>query len=135
MDRSLLVTSWQKGKALYLLLWMGAVIVTLVIIIAGSGDNIIIKHLFKDQTLVSPEANTDETINQLLISVDELNISEKRSFINLYLKPTEFDPTPTPIQISGEDENVYRQILHRRIERLKVKDQNEDFSVKPVPLK
>jgi hypothetical protein len=135
MDRSLLVTSWQKGKALYLLLWMGAVIVTLVIIIAGSGDNVIIKHLFKDQTLVSPEANTDETINQLLISVDELNISEKRSFINLYLKPTEVDSTPIPAQINGEDENVYRQILHRRIERLKVKDQDEDFSVKPVPLK
>jgi hypothetical protein len=135
MDSSLMLTSWQKGKALYLILWMGAIIVTLVIIIAGNGDNSAITHLFKDQSLVSAEANTDETINQLLISVDELNISEKKSFINLYLKPTEPDFTPTPAQISGEDENVYRQILHRRIEKLKTKNQDDDFSVKPVPLK
>ncbi|HEX4372627.1 MAG TPA: hypothetical protein VHZ50_04905 [Puia sp.] len=134
MDSSLMLTSWQKGKALYLLLWMGAIIVTLVIIIAGNGDNSAITHLFKDQNLVSPEANTDETINQLLISVDELNISEKKSFINLYLKPSESDSTPTPIQISG-DENVYRQIFHQRIERLQSKNHDEDFSVKPVPSK
>jgi hypothetical protein len=134
MDSSLR-TSWQKGKPLYLILWIGAVMVTLVIIIAGNSGGFIIKHLFKDQSLVSPEANTDETINQLLISVDELNISEKKSFINLYLKPSESDSTPTPIQISGEDENVYRQILHQRIEKLKTKDQEEDFSVKRVPLK
>jgi len=132
MNNLLLLISWQKGKALYLLLWMGAAIVTLIIIVAGNSDDLTVKHLFKDQNMVSPEV-TDETINELLISVDELNISEKKSFINLYLKPKDSDLSTTLAQSSGE--NVYRQILHRRIEKLKAKNQNEDFSVKPVPIK
>ncbi|MEI9943546.1 MAG: hypothetical protein WDN26_04935 [Chitinophagaceae bacterium] len=129
MNSGIININWKQGKALYLALWLGAAM-TILIIATGADNTFTTKQLFKKEAMAPSEAS-DEAINDLLLSVDELNIAEKNSFINLYLKPNEH----ARVQLNVQDrrDSFYRQILNRRLSRLENRKRNEDFSVKPVP--
>ncbi|HNU13498.1 MAG TPA: hypothetical protein PKI55_03500 [Chitinophagaceae bacterium] len=87
----------------------------------------------KKTVWTSGEANIwgSETINDLLLSADELSIAEKNSFIQLYLKPGKEVEGIT--NLLETKENVYRKIFQRKVNKLKRINNNEDFSIKPIP--
>ncbi len=124
--------SWQKGKYLYLLLWITAGFIIAGIVFAGTTAANDGKNIFINQDFESPEA-TNETINELLLSADELSITEKKSFINLYLRPGENSITIVSADSGREKENVYKQIFKRKVSSLRSKEVPSDFSIKPIP--
>ena len=127
--------SWQKGKNLYLLLWVIAIFFIGGIILTGNAEINAGKNLFKNQDFETA-GTTNETINELLLSADELSIAEKNSFVNLYLKPVESNGVITATATEGDNEkdDIYKQIFNRKINKLKVKKGgSSDFSIKPIP--
>ncbi len=132
MKKNFIKNSWQKARSLYLALWTGAVVVTLIIVMTGYSDDKPGKHLLRTQDILSTDA-ANETINELLLSAGQLTIAEKTSFINLYLKPEQASTSGHTDNNNTDRDNVYQQILNRRINNLKSKSDQNDFSVKPVP--
>lgn len=124
--------SWQSGKLYYLVLWSAALVIISVMLLFGFNDIVISRSIFKNKNFGSAEVS-NQTINELLLSADELNIGEKNSFINLYLKPEDNIPALTAENNQTELASVYNKILNRKIKNLDMKIKSEDFSVKPIP--
>jgi hypothetical protein len=124
--------SWQSGKFFYLLLWSVALLMIAVTLMFGIGDKTTGKSIFKNKSIETAEVS-NETINALLLSADELNIGEKNSFINLYLKPDDNGSMLSGVNNETDREAMYNTIFTRKINNLNSKNRNEDFSVKPIP--
>jgi len=115
---------------LYFFLWTGAVVAVAVMMIDGFNIKAREVNLFRSRG-VEQGVLTSETINDLLLSANELNISEKKSFISLYLKP---GTSTTGADNSNETrEQIYQNIFKRKIIKLQQKSRPEDFSIKPIP--
>lgn len=124
-----MVYSQNLERNLFILLWSGAIVVMLVMILDG-----VILDAAQKRTVKTPgEVNIwgSETINDLLLSADELSIAEKNSFIQLYLKPG--NEAGGMNKVLETKENVYKKIFQRKINKLKQANSNEDFSIKPIP--
>ena len=124
----------KNGIILYAILWGVAIIIIAVIVITGYREQLPQKSFFNGNALDN-QASSGETINELMLSANELTIAEKNSFINLYLKST--DPSSVVAFSKNKDEQklVYNQIFQRKMNKLKNKNSDGDFSVKPVPKK
>lgn len=96
-------------------------------------DGFILDAAQKKAIRTSGEANVwdNEIINDLLLSADELSIAEKNSFIQLYLKPGNKAEGMNKVLETKED--VYKKIFQRKVNKLKQKDNDEDFFIKPIP--
>lgn len=116
-------------RKLYILLWSGAFVVMLIMIL----DGFILYAAQKKTIRTSGEANVwgSETINNLLLSADELSIAEKNSFIQLYLKPG--NEAYSTINVQEANESVYKKIFERKVNSLRQSNKDEDFSIKPIP--
>ncbi len=126
------VGAWKRIQ-LYLLLCSGAALFVSIILTAGSLKKPATSHNFFKNIDPRFSQASSETVNELLLSKDELSIAEKNSFINLYLKPSDFSASKN-IPIAPAPASIYRQILDRKINNLKAKsNRTDDFIVKPVP--
>ncbi len=121
----------SPGKNLYFILWGGAALIGMAMAIIGYNQQRGEKKLLKNRGLISNKSS-DNAINELLLSGDELTIEEKKSFISLYLKPGDDEGAITYQKINTKREGVYKQILQRKMNRLNGKP-SDDFSVRPVP--
>jgi ethanolamine ammonia-lyase large subunit len=120
-----------SGKILYLILWGGAAIIGTVMVIIGYSQQADEKNLLKSSAFATNKLSGD-AINDLLLSGDELTIAEKKSFISLYLKPSENNGDIAYQKGNNKSDEVYRLILQRKMNRSANKSTN-DFSVKPIP--
>lgn len=119
-----------KKIRLYVVLWTIAVIAVVFMMADGAYVSINEKNLFRNSSVESGVL-TSETINELLLSANELSISEKKSFINLYLKSGN---SPEGSDNGNETrEQIYQEIFQRKINKLQQKSKQEDFSIKPIP--
>jgi hypothetical protein len=73
-----------------------------------------------------------ENIDQLFLTANDLSISEKKAFINIYLKTPRETPGSGKNEIRNKINELYNSILQRRMNRTTSKQQ-DGFSVKPVP--
>ena len=124
----------KKGIILYAILWGVSIVMIAVIVITGYREQLPQKSFFNGNALDN-KTSSGETINELMLSANELTIAEKNSFINLYLKST--DPSSVVAFSKNKDEQklVYNQIFQRKMNKLKNNNSDGDFSVKPVPKK
>lgn len=120
---------WRAGRRLYLLLWSGTFLITMIMVNLKYNKPKSI-NLFKNKAF-DPSASTGYAINELLLSTGQLEIAEKKSFISLYLKPDE--GVYKVIVEQSVNENVYKAIFQRKINSLQQKKKNYDFSIKPIP--
>ncbi|MBL7725967.1 MAG: hypothetical protein JNK27_17640 [Chitinophagaceae bacterium] len=119
-----------KRIRLYVVLWTIAVIAVVFMMADGKYVSINEKNLFRNSGVESGVLSS-ETINELLLSANELSISEKKSFINLYLKS---GSNPEGNDNENETrEQIYQRIFQRKINKLQQKSRQEDFSIKPIP--
>ncbi len=123
-----MIIRWKEGKWLYSTLWSGAFLVIVITLLVGFRDSINEKNDSKKRVLPSGTAS-GETINELLLSAGQLSIAEKNSFINLYLKSSDGRTEAS----STANEQLYKEIFQRKVNKLKKRNNNEDFSIKPVP--
>jgi hypothetical protein len=122
----------NKGNILYASLWGVASVIIAVIIITGYREQLPQKSFFNGH-VIDNHTSSGETINELMLSANELTITEKKSFINLYLKSTDVSSVIAYTKDSDEQKRVYNQIFQRKMKNLKNKNSDGDFSVKPVP--
>lgn len=122
----------NKGKILYASLWGVASVIIAVIIITGYREQLPQKSFFNGHVLDN-RTSSGETINELLLSVNELTIAEKKSFINLYLKSTDASSLMADRRNNDEQKKVYNQIFQRKMKNLNSKNSDDDFSIKPIP--
>ena len=120
-----------SGKILYLILWGGTAVIAAGMIFFGHRQKVYDKELFRTLNFAT-DASSGDAINKLLMSADELNIAEKTSFINLYLKQDDEAGIITNQKIIKNREEVYKRIFQRKINKLNGKP-SEDFSVRPIP--
>jgi hypothetical protein len=118
----------QAGTFLYPVLWGGAALIIAGMFIIGHRQ----QTYDKNNLHTLQPASSGEMINALMVSTNDLTIEEKKSFINLFLRKGE-DPEETTSTAAIKKENVYRQILQRKINRPVKNQRPDDFSVKPVP--
>jgi len=75
-----------------------------------------------------------ELINELLLSSQNLQLEEKKDFINLYLLLKSDSSYEGSLVIANKRNAVYKNILSRKLNNLtKTKNPRPDFSIKPVP--
>ena len=120
-----------SGKILYLILWGGTAVIAAGMVFFGHRQQVYYKKLFSTPNFAM-DASSGDAINKLLISADELNIAEKTSFINLYLKQGDEAGIVTSQKVNKNREEVYKRIFQRKINKLNGKP-SEDFSVRPIP--
>jgi hypothetical protein len=121
----------MKGKSIYLILVVGAITITLVMLLLDRKQQRLDRKLIR---LPSSDnfISTGEKIDELLLTTNELTIAEKKSFINIYLMSQQQETGMTYDGVKKRRADLYHTILQRRINRAVAKPQ-EDFSVKPVP--
>ena len=119
-----------SGKFFYLILWGGAALIGVIMVIIWKRQEINDKQLLQNP-LSRMQTLPGEAINDLLLSVDELTIEEKKSFISLYLKPDGKTGVVTYSNNNNRDE-MYKLILQRKLNRVNRKS-SDDFLVKPIP--
>lgn len=117
------------GKGYYGLLWGIALAITLAMFLLEkfaftASERQIMKPGFHMTSV------TSESINELLLSAKDLNINEKQSFINLYLKNDNNLTTSYP---QTQAENIYNRIFEKKVASIKTKPNSNDFSIKPIP--
>lgn len=122
----------NNGKILYASLWGVASVIIAVIIITGYREQLPQKSFFNGHVLDN-RTSSGETINELLLSVNELTIAEKKSFINLYLKSADANSLIADRRNNDEQKKVYNQIFQRKMKDLNNKNSDDDFSIKPIP--
>lgn len=120
-----------SGKMLYLILWGGTAIITAAMVVIGMRQQVYAKNILRN-SFYKADNSSGEIINELLLSANELTIAEKKSFINLFLKSGNDYEEAGAGTISRKREDVYKNILQRKLYRLNGKTK-EDFSVRPVP--
>ncbi len=104
----------NNSKILYGSLWGVASVITAIIIITGYREKLPQKNFFNGHVL-NNYTSSGETINELLLSANELTIAEKKSFINLYLKSTDANSLLTDRRKNDEQKKVYNQIFQRKM--------------------
>lgn len=120
----------QKGQgySLYLFLWGGALLILVVMIIIGRQQknisNNITSNLITDFT-----PSSDNIINDLLLSEEDLRFSKKTSFINLVLKNSEQEGEMSQ---ENKEQNIYGLILQQKIRKIR-QQKPADFSIQPIP--
>ncbi len=82
--------------------------------------------------LTRSDLQPGKNIDQLLLTGNDLSVTEKNAFINIYLKSPEISANGDKGSTKNKRDELYRSILQRRINRTTSKPQ-EDFSVRPVP--
>jgi hypothetical protein len=122
----------KSGKILYAILWGGAIIIIALIIITGYREQLPQKSFFGGNILDN-QNSSGETINELMLSANELTIAEKKSFINLYLKSGDVGSVVSYVKNQDGQRQVYRQIFQRKVNRLNNNNSDGDFSIKPIP--
>ncbi len=125
---------FANNKAyLYYVLLAGTLIILLAMLIL---DKSILnyKHESVRQGINYDSEEISKSINGLLLSANELTISEKTAFINLYLKTGEL-PNKVNIQNIGKRRSqVYSNILNRKKESVGLSGkQQDDFFIRSVP--
>ena len=76
---------------------------------------------------------TNNIVNELLLSANELNIYGKSSLIEYNNR---YEPETAELireQIKTNPEKAYSEILKNKLKNLKRKSGDADFSVKPIP--
>lgn len=121
----------SSGKKLYFILWGGAAIIGVVMTLVGYWQQTDEKKLLRNPAFTDPKSS-GETINDLLLSANELTIAEKKSFISLNLKQGEDIGIPISQKSKDKRDEIYKQIFQRKMNRLNG-NSSADFSVKPVP--
>lgn len=122
----------KNGKILYASLWGVASVIIAIIIITGYREQLPQRSFFNGHVLDN-RTSSGETINELLLSANELTIAEKKSFINLYLKSTDAHSLMAGRMNKSEQKRVYNEIFQRKMNNLNNKKSDDDFSVKPIP--
>ncbi len=122
----------KNGKILYVILWGVASVIIAVIIITGYKEQLPQKGFF-NSNVFDKSTSSGEAINELLLSANELTIAEKKSFINLYLKSTDVSSVAVYIKNNDEQKKVYNQIFQRKMNNLKNRNSDDDFSIRPIP--
>jgi hypothetical protein len=122
----------NNGKILYASLWGVASVIIAVIIITGYREQLPQRNFFNGHVLDN-RTSSGETINELLLSANELTIAEKKSFINLYLKSADASSLLADGRNKDEQKRVYNQIFQRKMNNLNNKNSDDDFSIKPIP--
>lgn len=122
-----------KKNYLYVVLLAGTfIILSGMIVVDKRINNYKTKNTFLEVKKGSEK--TGETINELLLSADELTITEKTAFINLYLKTAELPNELAIEEIKNQRKEVYSNILKRKIGKAKAAgSDDEDFIIKAVP--
>lgn len=120
-----------SGKILYLILWGGTAAITAAMVLIGFRQQVYEKNLLRND-FYKTENSSGEAINELLLSVNELTIAEKKSFINLFLKQVNNNGKTASDKSGPPKEDIYKVILQRKLNRLNGKTR-DDFSVRPVP--
>ncbi len=120
-----------SGKKLYLILWGGAAFIGIIMVGISYKEQLDEKQLLKNKFFIT-KTLSGESINDLLLSADELTIAEKKSFISLYLKPGSDQDAITYQKADNKRDEVYKLILQRKMNKLNRRP-SDDFSVKPVP--
>jgi hypothetical protein len=125
--------SWQSGKKYYLSLWGGALLITFLVITMGFWNKKTSNGMLK-QVEFSPDQAAGELINELLLSSQNLQLEEKKDFINLYILLRSDSNYEGALVIENKRNAVYKNILSRKLNNLtKTKKPQADFSIKPVP--
>ena len=84
-----------------------------------------------DPGLINENASNN-IVNELMLSANELNIYGKSSLIEF----NNNEPATAELllqQIKNNPENAYRTILKNKLEKLNHRSSTEDFYVKPIP--
>jgi hypothetical protein len=125
--------SWQSGKKYYLSLWGGALLITFLVITMGFWNKKTSNGMLK-QVEFSTDQAAGELINELLLSSQNLQLEEKKDFINLYILLRSDSNYEGALVIENKRNAVYKNILSRKLNNLtKTKKPQADFSIKPVP--
>lgn len=125
--------SWQYGKKYFLTLWGAAMLIALLIMTMDFWDRKADIGFLKNQEL-SVNQPTAEDINELLLSSHNLQLEEKKDFINLYLLLKSDSNYEGSLAIENQRNTIYKNIFNRKLDRLeKGKKSQTDFSIRPVP--
>lgn len=123
----------QYKRYLYIILLAGTfVILSGMIVVDKKINNYNAKGL--EPGIKKGSEKTGKTINELLLSANELTISEKTAFINLYLKNDGVPDALAIEEIKNRRKEVYSKILNRKIGKVKTSGNSDnDFFIKAVP--
>src|SRR5688572_14722458 len=118
-----------KAAKLYLLLWGFTIaIAATMLLLEKKGDQKDALHIMKPG--FNSASVTNQTINELLLTAKDLNLDEKKSFINLYLKSGD-DIEAANNQ--AQPISVYNKIFEKKVDIIKTKKKQKDFSIQPIP--
>lgn len=113
---------------------MGLVVAGAIILLWNRADRFEKLTVFNnlDQT-VSTDNASDNIVNQLLLSANELNIYGKSSLIEYSVNSTTPSDEILLEQIKINPDNAYKKILKNKLDKLKQQPSTSDFNVKSVP--
>jgi len=125
----------MKNAYLYIVLWFTGCLVAAAIILMWdtTGDKDRLMVFDKTETGLENVDATNNIVNELLLSANELNIYGKSSLIEYNNR---YEPETAELireQIKTNPEKAYSEILKNKLKNLKRKSGDADFSVKPIP--
>ena len=125
----------MKNASLYIVLWFTGCLVAAAIILMWdtTGDKDRLMVFDKTETGLENVDATNNIVNELLLSANELNIYGKSSLIEYNNR---YEPETAELireQIKTNPEKAYSEILKNKLKNLKRKSGDADFSVKPIP--
>lgn len=121
----------MRGNKIYIVLVSGTAIIIALMLLFDYRQQQYEKKILISTEMIS-QLGSGENIDQLFLNANDLSISEKKAFINIYLKFPKEIPGVGKKEMKDRIDEIYNSILKRRIEQTSSK-QKDNFSVKPVP--
>ena len=123
-----------KNAWLYIVLWSAGCLVSAVIVVmwnsAGDAEEVLV---FDRSVMGSENINaTNNIVNELLLSANELSIYGKSSLID-YNNRYESESDELIEQIKINPEKAYSAILKKKLIKISQKPVSSDFEIKPIP--
>lgn len=119
------------GKTIYIVLISGTFVIIMLMLLFDYRQQLYEKKILFNIEKIS-QLRPGQNIDQLFLTANDLSVSEKKAFINIYLKTPQKNVGIRRNGIKDEINELYNSILQRRINRTTSK-QKDNFSVKPVP--
>jgi hypothetical protein len=127
----------MRSYLLYIILWAGGCLIALFITLLwknSSSQNDTV--LFRDTTVALKMSDiSGDIVNELLLSVNELNIAGSSTLISPGFIKSIMDEQSSNASGKKHTEKVYDAILLRKLAKVKRKSPSGEFAVKPVPEK
>ena len=125
----------MRNAILYIILWLaGCMVAAIIIIMWGYNEKKGNIPVFGNQgNEFIKENSSNNIVNELMLSANELNIYGKSSLIEFNNLDENSANELLIQQLKSNPENLYKTILKNKLEKLKPRELPTDFFVRPVP--